>query len=31
MTLEELIRWRRQEERLIHGEDPDFGEERRLR
>ena len=31
MTLEELIRWRRQEERLIHGEDPDFVEERRLR
>ena len=27
MTLEELIRWRRQEERLIHGEDPDSGED----
>ena len=28
MTLEEFIRWRRQEERLIHGEDPDSGEHR---
>ena len=27
MTLEEFIRWRRQEERLIHGEDPDSGED----
>jgi len=27
MTLEELIRWRRQEKRLIHGEDPDSGED----
>ena len=27
MTLEELIRWRRQEERLIHGEDPHSDED----
>ena len=27
MTLEELIRWRRQEERLIHGEDPHSAED----
>ena len=27
MTLEEFIRWRRQEERLIHGEDPDSEED----
>ena len=27
MTLEEFIRWRRQEERLIHGEDLDSGED----
>ena len=25
MTLEEFIRWRRQEERMIHGEDPHSG------
>jgi len=27
MTLEDLIRWRRKEERRIHGEDPDSGED----
>ena len=27
MTLEEFIRWRRQEERLIHGEDPNSEED----
>ena len=27
MTLEELIRWRRQEERMIHGEDPNSEED----